>query len=540
MSRKKQLLQIAQSYNDSGEEKKKKSSSLWKSILKKILKKIAVVLTIKWTLLLWLLIIILFPLIVIIIIMLSIFGGNNESKTHSSNYYTTNQNYSGYFSSENLEIPLWIPVERWRMTYWYDYTKYKSNIITWFLKVLFPWSHEYYSWHRGLDFWKIYQDKKSWHSPLLLSTVRGTVKSLEQRIDNWNGRLKYEKKYLKDWVIYNVESEIRKSQETKLKPYWNNVILSTLDGKFYVMYAHMKELNQEMKSNFLVNRGSVLWKMWNTWNSHWDHLHYEIRICDNNENLTKTWRECNHVNPLWFLWWQDTVFLGIKKLPLINEFIAWNIEIVKSFIKDEDEIKEDTNIEYNSFCKIYKILLTGKKVSCDELFSIAYSNRNNPNFPQEENYNQLVFIWSKYIDNEYWKDNIKTSKQLNEIARLEWINKSIHTENELFHLVGKNLSYGKYNNKYKIYKINDPEITDEKLLNDLIETLEKLKTNNTNHEDLFLKYYDYPMYSKNKNPFVYNMMDKDHIFLPILDNQENIIYKHNKKGSLTIFNQLIK
>ena len=536
MNRKKHLHLIAESYKEEESKTKTGDNIEWK-ILKRILRRVITILSIKFIFLLIIILVLFLPIIIFLLIFSSIFWWN-ESSWWLWNNSSHLESFWWNFSNENLDTPLWIPVEKWILTYWYDYTLNKSPLISDFIKITYSNAHEFYEWHKWIDFWMSYKDKQSWSNPIVLSTLRWVIKQVDTREEIWS-EYKYTRKTYRNWNFIENSQLIKKSKEKTLRPYWNNVILSSIDWNFYVIYAHLNDVNKQVIEKWNVSRGQIIWVMWTTWNSTWVHLHYEIRYCWSNKSLNKNWHDCTSVNPLWFLDKNKEVFLGFSKLPSINQFIAWTFEKLKKYLIPEDDVFSDINKEYTTFCNTYKLILLKRDFECKELFPIIYTSKDNSLFPMIKDETEWETLWWQYVREEYSIEWVPTLEQLKEIAKIEGINKKLYTSKELYSELSNKLSYWKYLNKNKVYQIsNTKELKEEDLIIDLFDTLDELKKTNKNSEKLFNKYYLNDFYSELENPYVYNMIDKNKIFLWIYDTQWNFISRYNKYWVFTIFKNL--
>ena len=518
------------------EDDKPNEASVSEKLIKRIIRRILTFLTIKFFLLFILLCILLLPLIIFIAIFFSLAWSDNLSD-NSWNYSIDWSTFISNFSEDNLDTPLWIPVERAIINYWFDYTKYKSALISGFLKLFYMRGHEYYSWHRWIDFARIYSDKAKWYNPYILSTLRGIIKTVESREEiNW--KLSYEKKIYSWWNTFKYNSTIKKNQEKRIKPYWNHVIISSMDWSLYVIFAHLSILDKSILNADKIWRGNILWRMWTTGNSTGIHLHYEIRYCWSNKNLTKSWIQCSPVNPLWTIIGSENTFLGFSTLPKVNNFVAWVFETIKNKKIEEKEIYEQINIEYKEFCDTNSILFIWKSISCKEAFPIFYSHKNNKLFPKLNDQIKTEEIWEKYIKEEYNIKGVPTSKEIKDIKKIEGIAKKIYTSKELYQIVGKKFSNWKFLNSKKYYLKKIDNNIEGLMYTDSLETLDSLWKKYKKIEDIYNNYYYNSFYKKNKNPYVYNMINSNSIFMDIMDSQWNFISKYSNYWALAIFNQL--
>lgn len=540
MNRKKALAMLFDSYKK--EEILEKKEKKWFNLLKFLLRRVLVFLSIKFLLLLLWIIIFLLPFFIIIFLFLNI---GKSDITHQYTWWY--DNYSYMFNSELIDVPIWIPVERGRLTRGYDYTRYNHPIVGKFLKMTF-WN-EYYSGHQWIDFGKTFTDKIKFYKPTIVSTNRWIVYQYEDFDESTNDNSFYS--YLRityaNWIYSETTQDIKKNISSNLnqKPYWKHVIITSIDWRFYVMYAHLSSINKEILANGQIERGSPLWKMGTTGNSNWDHLHYEIRYCgENNFDLSKTFRQCYPINPLWFVGDKDFTYLGIKEMPKNNNFTAWNIDI-KDLIKDDLYISKELTEEKELFCETTKLLFLWKKITCNEIFPIYFISKDNEIFPKITDDEEKKIAATYYLKNEYW--NIELNKEnIKKISLLEWVSIKDNKEDFLYEISNK-ISYWKYNNKNNVYLINNLDILDsekikeinQKQLMELIDYIDILNKKNS-IENVYINYF-YNQYYKNKeNPYVYNFIDENSIFLEIKDFSWNKRWNYNKDGVLTIYQKIKK
>lgn len=505
-------------------------------LIKKVLTKILGFLSFKLFIVTIFILIIFLPILIILGFFASLWK-DNDLKSNQS-YYIEWDTFIWNFSQNNLDSPLWIPIERWIITYWYDYTKNSNPIINSFLRLFYHNSHEYYKWHKWLDFARTYQDKKDWYNPYILSTLRWIIKRLEIREEKGGNSLSYTRKTYSNWWILETYSKASKYNEWKLKPYGNHVIISSLDWKFYVMFAHLSEIHPSLFNIDKIWRWNILWRMWTTGNSTWVHLHYEIRYCWSNESINKTWNQCSSVNPLWTIIWEENTFLWFSTLPKTNSFYAGNFDDIKDNLKDEDEFNEEINNEYQKYCKNSELLFLWKNIKCKELFPIYYISKNSSSYPIIIDNNIKIEKWKEYIKEEYWISKTPTIDEISEIKKIENLKKNIYTAEELYLEIWNMFSLGKYRNNFEKYKIDITKESEEIMFQDLIETLDELKKKSDNIEELYSLYFNNTAYKKWENPYIYNMENKDKIFMDILDTEGNFISKYNKNWVLTIYRKL--
>ncbi len=522
---------------ESNKEEKKENKSVWGKKFKRILIKLWTVLTIKVIIAIILTILIFFPVFIIIWLFLWL-SWSDKLSSNSWNYNIDWNVFISSFSEDNLDTPMGIPVERWIISYWFDYNKYKNSLIKRFLKLSFYNAKEYYSWHRWVDFARTYKDKVNWYNPYILSTLRGIIKQSEYITKRSWSNIEYKKIiYSRQWNV-EYKSSINKISEVRLKPYWNYIMISSLDWKFYVLFAHLENLNKDVLKYEKIWRGNILWKMGTTWNSTWIHLHYEIRYCWNNPSIEKTWQQCTPLNPLGSIIWNENTFLWFSRLPKVNEFVAWNIETIKNKTKTEEEIYEEIRSDYKKFCSDSKLLFVGEEITCKEAFPIFHMNKDNTLFPNINDSSDKENIWKEYIENEYKIKWIPDIKEINEIRKIEWIKNKIYTARELYIKVWHKFSRGKYLNKNKYYLKIYKDDLEEVMIKDTIKTLSLFKEKWNKTEDIYNKYYHNTAYDRWSNPYVYNMLNSNKIFMDILDEKWEFISKYNNYWALTIFKNL--
>lgn len=77
-------------------------------------------------------------------------------------------------------------------------------------------------------------------------------------------------------------------------------MIASLDGKFYVQYAHMSSVRPDLLSTGgFIDRGDSIGIMGSTGNSSGVHLHYEVLYCGENNEFPelRTDTSCEKVNP---------------------------------------------------------------------------------------------------------------------------------------------------------------------------------------------------------------------------------------------------
>lgn len=516
------------------EEAQQKKKKLWKFITG-IIKKFALILSLKVLAIVLILTAIMLPLFMFIA-----FFSDSETSNTSSEYSSEDfwdNTFKSLFDNNFLDIPFGIPVEKWMISCGFDYKTYTSKLNSIFVKITYGWIQEYYYKHQWLDFARTYQDKKNWYYPLIFATNRGIIKEMEIRDQNYN-YTKYI--YSENWYL-PLYYTISKKSEQKLKPYWFHVITSSLDGKFYVMYAHMSETNLNLLNNDLIDRWDILGRLGNTGNSTGPHLHYEIRYCgENNKTFYKWWRDCSPINPLAFLN-NETSYIWFGKLPKVNYFSAGNIE-VKNKVDDSTKTYNQIKESMTQDCKYFSLFLFGKNnISCEDFYPIYYNFKNEELFPKIQDKNELIKIGKDYVNNEYQTSSLSAEK-ISEIAKLEWVTAA--NENDLYLAIGWKFSYWKFQNKQKTYKIdplldeNQKKDLENKMIIDLIEQIYSLKRSSLNIDEVYNKYFINNYYQVWQNPYVYNFLDKNHLFMDIKNSSGEVIGKYNKEWVLVIFNKI--
>lgn len=351
--------------------------------------------------------------------------------------------------------------------------------------------------------------------PYILSTVENwIVVSVEDRKDMGNWIYMYTKKLYRNGEYLDIIANINKKSEKKIKPYGLNVVLSSWDGRYYTNSAHLSSINQDIIRRDNINRWDVIWVIWTSGNSSGIHLHFEVRYCwENNQSIWKQMNRCIPLNPLWFpkeLWWiknKDGVnFLWLRDIKWWY-VSAWEVKIIKEVIV-EDKIKESLKVYKEKFCNNTKLLFIWKSIECDVVFPIYY---------QYSTYEDVRFI----IDFIYW---------IEEQGGGVWKGQEGKNKEE------KNWSNSNINNK------SDDSKNNQDTIKKIIREFDDLKKRNNTPESLYLTYFKEKFwwwYEKNKNPYIYNLMDKDSIYLPLLDEEGNEVEKWKGYWTLTIYN-LIK
>ena len=510
--KKKDLLELAKlsSYKENKEEKENEE----KWVIKTIFKRIAIIFTIKFFLLLILITVIFIPAIFVLIIIWSFFWSSEDHSINNleeTGVFYNIENLEEFFGTGHIDHPKSIPIEKGRMTYGFDY-KTHTNFLTKFLKLLYRNSHEYYDGHRGLDFAPSYQDKIRWYKPIIYASITGVIKRIEKREKVGKNYL-YSRLEYKNNASYKTEIVVWKKQEAKVKPYGNNVIISTFDGSYYVLSAHLDQVNPDIIGKININWGNPIWTMWNTGNSTWVHLHYEIRYCwKNNKSLQKNWTQCLPINPLSFVFGKDITYLWISKLPEKNYFTLW-VKDKKNIVLEEEKYKDKILNDYEKLCKNLNIILIWSKRDCEEIFPIIVIwDGNNYLLPEIKDINLLQEAW-KYHIKKYWNPDNRSLEEL-------W---SLY-------------SRWKYNNPIKFYRRDNSIIDNDFLLEDLLETAERINSNNL--EEFYNNWFYNPIYLEKweKNPYVYNFIDKNNIYLKKYSYDGEYLWRYNQYWALKIYN----
>lgn len=469
-----------------------------------------------------------------------------RSPSNVENY--KEEKYSENFSDSIWNIPYWVPVEKGMVSYWYDYTENRNFIFDFFKLSKLTWIKEgaknsyseYYEWHEWVDLIPTYSDKKKWYLPDIISTIKWIPKRVEYRENYSSTKYKYFRKLYENWKIYKYETIVKKSDETKIRPYWNHIIISSLDWYYYIMFWHLNSLSKWLYNKDNIKLWQVLWKMWNTWNSTWTHLHYEIRVCWENNNLKKDWNECKSINPMSYREILDLNNYWWFKEKVENLFTYWVQNIIESYV-NENDINNSINDKYIGFCKLYKV---NNNEDCKIIFSIVYQNESRDiNELEKSKFNKEKIV-NKYLVKNYWEniENISIDK-INKISNELSLNKEFHNTEDFILELSNILSYWKFNNSNSIYLINNTIDNKDLLLNkqtlDLIKTIE-LMDENLNHEEKFLKYSysEWIDYEENKNPYVYNFINDESMFLNIKNNQNEVVEKYSELWLLKIYNYL--
>lgn len=466
----------------------------------------------------------LIPIILLWMILIGLFWWNNNE---NDLYYWEYSDFTNHFSQDLIDTPLWIPVERGRITYGFDYTYWWNQhpLNEKYLSLTLPGSTKYYTKHQWLDFAPLWLDKLKFYSPKIISTLDGIILQYETFTQEGNMNNYTRVAYVNNTYI-TIEHQWRANRIIEERPYWNHVIVSSKDWVFYVMFAHLESINAALIEWGDIKRWQVIWIEWSTWNSTAQHLHYEIRYCWENTELKKWWRDCKPINPLSFVAWQDFTYLWFKELPKENKFTAWDKDISEVIQEDNSE---EIKTKKESFCN--KVLLLN--TNCDILYPISEFSKNNVLFPPVQEW-ERESIAKQYIFQEYWwETNLQT------IAKLEWI---IFQPKTFYSDLWKTLSYGKYKNKENVYKIKNTSLLKQEekdniektMLDDLVKRINK---KNSAAEEFFRKYYQASQYKEGKNPYIYNFIDSSSVFLEILDPSGKSLWKFNQDWVLTIYNK---
>ncbi len=186
---------------------------------------------------------------------------------------------------------------------------------------------------------------------------------------------------------------------------WNTVkVEHTINGKkIYSNYSHLSKINVSVWDN--VDTNTILWEVWSTWNSHWNHLHFQIDLTDSkwpwyrkncsvkDYNSIVNWWACfaelnqNTIDPLLFLetsWAvikQSTIVSVIDKVQTISkEWLISREEIlrreIQEFFKNYNISIWLTNFWWNTTLKTlsnFRIKITDKKFNKPFSWSLPWS-----------------------------------------------------------------------------------------------------------------------------------------------------------------------
>lgn len=209
-------------------------------------------------------------------------------------------------------------------------------------------------------------------------------------------------------------------------------------------------------------------------------------------------------------------------------------------------LEQTIKSEYDRFCTSAKPLFVGRTVTCKDVFPIVYQNRANsyyPNIPGNED----GIAGEKYVLATYGvkKEDITIEKILS-ISSLDGIKVTGLSADKFFPEIGTILSYGKYQNRSRIYKRqeffssgNETTKAEQTFLSDLITDVEKLKKKTGSIEKAYEQYYPSAGYKRPRdNPYLYNMYDGNSIFMTLMDNNGRPAGVFRESGLMTIYKNL--
>ncbi len=234
------------------------------------------------------------------------------------------QNYSTLWSDCKMQLPILKTS---------DYSKYKNDYSLYRrVYTVLWWSSYTYGW----DVWN------GWHSWVDIATAKWTP---VYAMNDW--------KVLVAWV---------------LSWRWNSIkIEHTVNWKkIYSTYNHLSAINVSVWQS--VKASDVIWEVWSTWNSTWNHLHFQIDVtnwfswpryrtkCSEknyntiiNSNVCFSELNTNTVDPLLFL---ETSGAIIKSTWVVEKPKTETIS--KTWLISNEEIQKR---EIDDFLKNYKVEL---------------------------------------------------------------------------------------------------------------------------------------------------------------------------------------
>lgn len=242
------------------------------------------------------------------------------------------QNYSSLSSSCKMSLPV-LKTK--------DYKKYKNDYALYrrVYTVLWWWSYDY-----GWDVWN------GWHSGVDIATAMWTP---VHAIASW--KVLIATKLWSRWNLVKIEHTIN----------WKKV---------YSNYAHLSKIKVKAWDKVSVNQ--IIWEVWSTWNSTWNHLHFQIdttassswpwyrKYCnttyDNiiNTNICYSELTQNTVDPLAFLQNKWVVITepesSSSSSSSSSEYKVWE-KIEKEWLLSREEILRR---EVQEFLKSYNLKLT--------------------------------------------------------------------------------------------------------------------------------------------------------------------------------------
>ncbi|EKD66087.1 MAG: peptidase M23 [uncultured bacterium (gcode 4)] len=228
--------------------------------------------------------------------------------------------------SENCKIS--IPrIEKW------DYTKYKNNTnyrriysILWGSTYDYWWD-VWYGSHLGVD----------------IATSAGTpVRSI------WDWEV-----IVANWLAWR----------------WNSVTIKHKLNNWTYVYSNYSHLNKIFAKKWDIKAWETIWEVWSTWNSYWNHLHFQIDITNQshpywysvcskwvdifdvvNDGMCRDFLTANTIDPILFLEsnWEFKAIEDIKQMQDKTE------KINKQNIKTREQILDE---EIAEFLKIHSFKL---------------------------------------------------------------------------------------------------------------------------------------------------------------------------------------
>lgn len=308
----------------------------------------------------------------------------------------------------------------------------------------------------------------------------------------------YTKKEFRNGAYVEIQSRIPKSKADEnvlVKPYGNHVVLSSPDGTFYTLYAHLDSVRADLLTGrqAMLSRGDPIGIMGNTGNSFGVHLHYEVLDCGDNPDFKKSYRSCKKVNPLAFDPRIGDNYVGAD--PKKSKTVYAGTSGAKSVPVPRETLAAGVKSQYFSFCQGIGSLTS----DCAATFAVAYQRRSAPTYPDITDPSERISAAKKYVGAKYgYLGSSMTFPEIAQVAAAEGIGAGTDAES-MFEEVGKALSYGKYENRGRIYRkkplASSKEQSDEesRMLSDLSADLSaKLAANGRSAEKAFSEYYRSP------------------------------------------------
>lgn len=244
--------------------------------------------------------------------------------------------------------------------------------------------------------------------------------------------------------------------------WWNTIkIEHTLNGKkIYSNYAHLSKINVWVWDNVSIQ--NIIWEVWNTWNSYWNHLHFQIDLSNSSwpwyrkncqikdYNSIVNWWACfeelnqNTTDPIYFLetQWANIKLSNSNFEKISKEWLISREEIlrreIQEFFKNYNISIGLTNFWWNTLINQnsnFRIKIIDKKTK--KLF-----NGNLPdslNFKYNSKELEIFPSWILAIEN-WYRDFTVNSKKPWKITI--WV--------YVWEIFFKNISFGVFDNKSSI------------------------------------------------------------------------------------------